>query len=89
MALGGRGVFFSFIMVQCLRRGEGYTTMASVAHLSLVAGYQPQSQEQIQTEMCQVSIAMAVLRKGNKDSRYKDNEHLEREKKGKSFYDLY
>lgn len=36
--------------------------MASVAHLSLVAGYQPQSQEQIQTEMCQVSIAMAAFK---------------------------
>lgn len=62
MALGGRGIFFSFITAHCPRSGEEYTPMGSVAHLSLVAGHQLQSQEQIQAGMRQVSIAMAAFK---------------------------
>lgn len=60
--LGGGVFFFSFITVHCPRNGEGYTPMGSVAPLSLVAGHQLQSQEQIQAGMCQVSIAMAAFK---------------------------
>lgn len=35
---------------QCLRSGEGYTPMGHVACLGRVAGYQLQSQDQIQAE---------------------------------------